>query len=151
MTCHLFGATPFSEPMLFLLIGPLGTQTSVKFQSNYKKVIKEIAFEIAKPAAILSRPQWVNIERLRLCAFGRGQWIELTHIDSVHWNGNVFILMKFSSLAALKVVKMTTSSAASDENFVKMTTFPFQWRNAPAISVIIGSGTGLTFAQHHTI
>ena len=43
-----------------------------------------------------------------------------------HWNGNVFILMKFSSLAALKVVKMTTSSAASDENFVKMTTFSFQ-------------------------
>ena len=35
--------------------------------------------------------------------------------------------MKFSSLAALKVVKMTTSSAASDENFIKMTTFSFQW------------------------
>ena len=32
----------------------------------------------------------------------------------LHWNGNVFILMKFSSLAALEVVKMTTSSAASD-------------------------------------
>ena len=31
------------------------------------------------------------------------------------------ILMTFSSLAALEVVKMTTSSAASDENFVKMT------------------------------
>ena len=44
-----------------------------------------------------------------------------------HWNGNVFILMKFSSLAALKVVKMTTSSAANDENFIKMTTFSFQW------------------------
>ena len=44
----------------------------------------------------------------------------------VHWNGNVFILMKFSSLAALKVVKLTTSSAASDENFIKMTTFSFQ-------------------------
>ena len=29
--------------------------------------------------------------------------------------------MKFLSLAALEVVKMTTSSAASDENFVKMT------------------------------
>ena len=28
-----------------------------------------------------------------------------------------FILMKFSSLAALEVVKMTTSSAGSDENF----------------------------------
>ena len=34
--------------------------------------------------------------------------------------------MKSSSLAALKVVKMTTFSAASDENFIKMTTFPFQ-------------------------
>ena len=36
-----------------------------------------------------------------------------------HWNENVFILMKFQSLAALEVVKMTTSSAASDENLVK--------------------------------
>ena len=36
-------------------------------------------------------------------------------------------LTKFSSLAALEVVKMTTSSAASDENFIKMMTFPFQW------------------------
>ena len=35
-------------------------------------------------------------------------------------------MIKISSLAALKVVKMTTSSAASDENFVKMTTFSFQ-------------------------
>ena len=45
---------------------------------------------------------------------------------SYHWNENVFILMKCSSLAALEVIKMTTSSAASDENFVKMTTFSFQ-------------------------
>ena len=35
--------------------------------------------------------------------------------------------MKFSSLAALEVVKMTTSSAARDENFIKMMTFPSQW------------------------
>ena len=34
--------------------------------------------------------------------------------------------MKFSSLAALEVVMLTTSSAASDENFVNMTTFVFQ-------------------------
>ena len=34
--------------------------------------------------------------------------------------------MKISSLAAPKVVKMTTSRAVSDENFVKMTTFSFQ-------------------------
>ena len=45
----------------------------------------------------------------------------------LHWNGNVFILTKSSSLAAPKVVKMTTFGAASDENFVKMTTFSFQW------------------------
>ena len=53
-------------------------------------------------------------------------YIILTY-HTQHWNGNVFILMKFSSLAALKVVKMTTSSAANDENFIKMTTFSFQW------------------------
>ena len=56
----------------------------------------------------------------------------MTHLPllrHIHWNGNVFILMKFSSLAALKVVKMTTFSAASDENFVKMTTFSFQCRH----------------------
>ena len=35
--------------------------------------------------------------------------------------------MKFSSLAALEVVILTTSSAANDENFVKMTIFSFQW------------------------
>ena len=40
-------------------------------------------------------------------------------------NENV-ILVKFSTLAALEVVKMTTSSAANDENFIKMRTFPFQ-------------------------
>ena len=31
-----------------------------------------------------------------------------------HWNKNVAILTKFSSLAALEVVILTTSSAASD-------------------------------------
>ena len=35
--------------------------------------------------------------------------------------------MKFSSLAALKVVILTTFSAASDEHFIKMKTFPLQW------------------------
>ena len=34
--------------------------------------------------------------------------------------------MKFSSLAALKVVILTTFGAASDENFIKMMTFSFQ-------------------------
>ena len=52
--------------------------------------------------------------------------IEKVSCEQHYWNGNV-VLTKFSSLAALKVTKMTTSSAASDENLIKMTTFPFQW------------------------
>ena len=43
-----------------------------------------------------------------------------------HWNETVIILTKFPSLPAPKVVNMTTSGAANDENFVKIT-FPFQW------------------------
>ena len=43
-----------------------------------------------------------------------------------HWNENVAILVKFSSLAALEVVILTTCSAASDENLIK-TTFSFQY------------------------
>ena len=35
--------------------------------------------------------------------------------------------MKISSQAALEVVILTTSSAAGNENFIKMKTFPFQW------------------------
>ena len=44
----------------------------------------------------------------------------------LHWNRNVIILTKFSSMAALDVVILTTSSAANDENFIKMTIFSFQ-------------------------
>ena len=58
-------------------------------------------------------------------------------IDGKHWNGKVFILMKCSSLAALEVVKMTTSSAASDENFVKMTTFLFQWGQGLSYCILL--------------
>ena len=44
----------------------------------------------------------------------------------VYWKGNFVILMKFSSLAAMEVVKMMTLSAANDENLIKMIRFPFQ-------------------------
>ena len=47
--------------------------------------------------------------------------------DRLHWNGDVVILMKFSSLSAPEVVMTTTSGAGSDENFIKMMTFPIQW------------------------
>ena len=42
-----------------------------------------------------------------------------------HWKRNFIILIK--SLTALEVVKMTTSSTASDGNFVTLKIFPFQW------------------------
>ena len=41
-----------------------------------------------------------------------------------HWNENVILKKKFS---ALEVVILTTSSATSDEYFIKMKTFLFQW------------------------
>ena len=43
-----------------------------------------------------------------------------------HCYGNA-IFMKFSSLATLEVVKMTTSITTNDGYFVKMTTVPFLW------------------------
>ena len=36
-------------------------------------------------------------------------------------------MTKLSLLAAQEVVKMKTSSGASDDNVIKMMTFPFQW------------------------
>ena len=45
----------------------------------------------------------------------------------LHWHENASILTKFTSLAAPKVVILTTFVAASDENFVKMWAVPFQY------------------------
>ena len=54
---------------------------------------------------------------------------EKTHsITLKHWNGNIVILRKFSSLAAPEVVSLTTSGAAGDENFLK-NAFSCQWRS----------------------
>ena len=39
--------------------------------------------------------------------------------NHIHSNGNV-LLIKFSSLAALKIVEMTIFCAASDENLIKI-------------------------------
>ena len=43
----------------------------------------------------------------------------------LYWNENVVVLTKFPSLTTPKVVILTTSSEAGDENVIKMT-FPFQ-------------------------
>ena len=55
--------------------------------------------------------------------YGMQTWLLL--LRHIHWNETV-ILTKFSSLAALDIVILMTSSAANDESVIKMTTFPFQ-------------------------
>ena len=64
----------------------------------------------------LSRYSGVTLEH--------GQFCQNTHNQSLKQK---YFFTKFSQPAALQVVKMTTSSASSDENFMKMT-FPFQKR-----------------------
>ena len=49
---------------------------------------------------------------------------------------NVVILMKFSLLAALEVVILTTSSASSDENVMKMMTYLIQWYQFFSLNVL---------------
>ena len=61
-----------------------------------------------------------------------------------HWNENV-ILTKFYSLAVLEVFIVTTSNAASDENFFKMKTFPFQWTSKQTLRLEEVSDTGPGF------
>ena len=46
----------------------------------------------------------------------------------MHQNENAVLITKFLSLAALEFVMLTTYSAASDENFIRMTTCPVQYR-----------------------
>ena len=59
-----------------------------------------------------------------LCASDCCQWCD--RIGPIYWNVYVINLTNFSSLAAPEVVNMTSSCAASDENFIKMATFIFQ-------------------------
>ena len=51
------------------------------------------------------------------------------------WNKNVVVVTKFSSVAALEAVILTTpTSTFSNENFIKMTTFAFQCTRSPESS-----------------
>ena len=58
----------------------------------------------------------------------------------VQWNGNV-VLTKFSSLAELEIIKITTCCAVNDENFMKMT---FANDSAMILSVEIIIGTWMS-------
>ena len=65
--------------------------------------------------------------------WGQQQETVLEMKSFLHWNA--FILMKFSSLAAAKVVILTTFAAASDKNLIKMMTFPFHQNDYLSISL----------------
>ena len=74
----------------------------------------------------------LNVYCLGFCDKCLLKWCSIRYWSNpIHWNKNVVILTKFSSLAALEVVILTTSSAASDEHFIKMKTFPFQCNKKP--------------------
>ena len=57
--------------------------------------------------------------------WGRIRRADSAYQSCVHWNRNAVILTKFSPLAALQDVILTTFSVASDEDFVKITPFCF--------------------------
>ena len=78
-----------------------------------------VEYSIGKMATIFFRLHWVNPPRPSGAYMSHQTKTSLVQIMAwrrlhQHWSGNVFILMKLSSLAPLEVVKMTTSSAASD-------------------------------------
>ena len=78
--------------------------------------------------AIYQEPIDIPVEMVVLGAISKSCRDTCKIVVDRHWNGNVLILMTFSSPAALEVVKLTTSSAVSDENIIKITTFVFQFR-----------------------
>ena len=62
---------------------------------------------------------------------------QVHHRENNHWNENVVVLTKFSSLTAQEVVILTTFGAASDENYIKIKTFAFQWWTTHS-SLVVG-------------
>ena len=73
-------------------------------------------------SAIVFRPHCVNsvisISSIKLIPLFHAP--SKTHSKHFYQTPNVVTLIKFSSLAVREVVKLTTSCAAGDENFIKM-------------------------------
>ena len=104
--------------------------------SVYVKCVWFILRVTVSGAIVWSRSLYRHCNGITLIHMGKSIY---SWTQQHHWNKNVVILTKFSSLAALEVVILTTSSAASDEHFIKMKTFPFQWYSgAWNLSIILG-------------
>ena len=138
MVDHDFCPDPVS---LFagILIPPIAPKVVCRICTNHIKSWTVAVWKLPSQPNVAIMPtsnRPVIIDFFLLSSHGRSKreiskivWVSYCVISKLphHWNGNVVILMKFSSLAALEVVILTTSGAASDDNFVNMTTFPIQW------------------------
>ena len=82
---------------------------------------------------MLAPSQWERSLQSNAVSHWLGANLESVLPLDPHLKRKCHILMRFSSLSAPEVVMLTTSSAANDENFIKMTSFPF-YSMAPAMS-----------------
>ena len=106
--------------------GPRDSQQFTVYAIKYVPSMVVLCFVVVM-LSILSGMIYPTFFKVISLALGQSWQSMFSYgITKLHWNENVIILMEFSSLAALEVVILTTSSAVSDENFVKMTTFSYQ-------------------------
>ena len=84
-------------------------------QSPVVKPSITIAIAISEKTETLSH-QYVE-RGLILLVMVMPALVSLVHIYHLHWNENIVILTELSTLAALEIVSLTTSSAVSDDFF----------------------------------
>ena len=130
-----------SRPLFHLTNSPGTSETKISKQFIETTSVKAIGWWNLLLRCWLAANPSCSVDTL-CCVRGKLVVTDLTNIRLVHmfccallccgcfaiahWRENVVILTKFSLLAALEVVILTVSSAASDENFIKMKAFPFQ-------------------------
>ena len=130
------------EPMLSYCQLDLSNKLHWNLKQNTKKVIWENPFEtiVCKMAAMLFKSQYMK--SIKVIWMGE-KWT--THNAPCYTKTSILVKVyvpssthtietkmssfwrHFSSLAALKVVNLTTFSAGSDDNSIKITSFPFQY------------------------
>ena len=95
-----------------------------------------------KQLAYITEEVEMGTTLLQHCSSVLSNEISITDIKS-HWHRNFVILTTLLSLAAQKVVILSTFGAASDENAVKMTSLSFQQLTnlspltAPRVGILI--------------
>ena len=78
----------------------------------------DIGFSEQRPSYADMRPGGIH-QYVQGFSFSKASTRVLCMIMSNHWNRNIFIMMKFSSVVALRIVKIKKSNTVSDRNFTK--------------------------------